>query len=199
MDPEPKENVSPDAIAACYAEYASLMADQARNQQRIAALLGRYERSDGVDKDAIKNAYRLASKDPAEAKRRSDRRTEYLAILGILSTDGNGQLGLSDDFAPRVAKPSLEMQQQLACVRAHTDGYNSALAGGTSDGCPWPAASEEFISWRDGWGDGREDLIARKPELENVTQAQPRRGPGRPPGSKNRPKGDEEAMSLNGD
>lgn len=180
-------NVSPDAIAGCYAEYASLMADSARNTQKIAAMFARWERSDGVDKDGIQDSYKLANKDPEEAKRRIKIRKEYRAILGIISMDEDGQLGLDAEFAPHVSKPSPELQQRVACARAHADGYNSGKAGGTIDACPYQVGSEEAVHWHDAWADGREDRIARNPDLENVTQAEPRKR-GRPPGSKNKPK-----------
>lgn len=176
-------NTNPDAVAACYAEYASLMADGARNSAKIAALFGRYERSDGVDKKGIKHAYAISSKDPAEVARQHARNSEYLGILGLIEVEASGQIRMGADVIPIRAKPSKEMQAQVAAARAFGDGYNSGLAGGQIDACKHPVGSEEFVRWRDGWTDGYADRIARKPEAAQQTEAQPRRPVGRPKGS----------------
>lgn len=167
-------NTDPDKVAACYAEYASLMTDQARVAQRMAAMFARYEKDGGVDKKAVKHAYSLASKDPAEATRQHARNSEYVAILGIITVEANGQSGVSEAFAPRVAKPSTAAQAQLNAARAHADGYNTGLAGGEIGNCQHSPGSEEFVSWRDGWSDGNADRLARNPEKAGETTPAPR-------------------------
>lgn len=172
-----RPNVNPDDVAACYAEYSGLRADQARLNQRIQVTLGRYEKL-GVDPVAIKHAYTVAAKDPREAAAQHKRNSEYLALLEIIRFDDEGQGNFVAGLT--VAKPSQEASAKVRAARAHADGYNSGLAGGTADGNPFAAGSAEFVQWIHGHSDGRADRIAKRPEDENVVAAVPRRR-GRPP------------------
>lgn len=198
---EDKQQSNPDAIAGCFTEYSSMMADMGRLSQRIGTMFARYEKSDGVDAKAVKHSYTMAGKDPAEARRRHELNDAYLRITGVIRVDeATGQTEVSDEVMPRVPMPSREMQAQVAAARAFGDGYNSGKHGATIDSCPHAVGSETFVRWRDGWEDGHADRIERKPELANVTQAEPRRR-GRPPGSKNKAKDngtDEQAAAPNG-
>lgn len=182
---EDRTNASPDDIAACYAEYCSMRADQARLGQRVAAMLGRYEKL-GVVAKTIKDSYSLASKDPNEARANLARLQDYTAILNIITVDETGQSEMSEEIAPRTPKPSQEMQERVELARVYSDGYNSGLAGGDIAGSEkFATGSEKFVRWRDGWDDGHADRLLRNPDADNVTVARPR---GRPPGSKNKPK-----------
>lgn len=175
-----KPNVNPDDVAACYTEYASMRADVARLGQKIAAMFGRYAKS-GVDEKAIKAAYAASSKDPSEARAQHRRNTEYMAMLDIIKFDEAGQGGFIDGLVVTVAKPSDAASERVRLARIYSDGYNSGLAGGKIDASSHAPGSEAFVRWRDGWTDGHADRLARNPDADKVTQAQPRkRGRGRP-------------------
>lgn len=169
---EPK-NVDPNEVAACYAEYTSLMSDSARLGQKMATMLGRYEKM-GVDKKSIKHAYKMASQDPDEARSQHERNTEYLQMLGIVTWDKDGQAGFAETLAP-VAMPSPKLSERVRVARAHSDGFNSGLAGGSIDNCQFSPGSEEFVSWRDGWSDGHSDRLARNPDADKAKVATPRK------------------------
>lgn len=165
----------PDDIAACYAEYVSLRTDQGRVSQAIGTMLKRYEKRH-VDAKAIKHSYKLAMMDPAMATAQHAINDEYVRILEIVDFDAAGQGGFAEGLERVTPKPSPANAARVACARAHADGYNSGLAGGKIEGSErFAAGSEEFVAWRDGWSDGHADRIARHPEKENVTQAEPRK------------------------
>lgn len=176
---EMKPNANPDEIAACFSEYSSMRADVARLGQKIAAMFGRYEKL-GVDQKAIKNSYTAAQKDPNEAAAQHRKNTEYLAMLEIIDFSKEGQGSFAAGLDVKVAKPGAKASAGLRAARAYTDGYNSGLAGGKIDACKFPVGSEEFVRWRDGWGDGHADRIAKNPDADKVTQSEPRKR-GRPP------------------
>lgn len=177
---EDKPNVNPNDEAECAALYEDHMASMARIKQRIATDFGRYEKM-GVSSDAIRYNYRMSHQSDPGATHRQ--RTLTMARLGTIEYGADGQGDFS--AALHATKPSPDALAKLAVARAFGDGYNTGLAGGQIDACKHTIGSEEFVRWRDGWTDGYADRIARKPELENVTQAEPRRR-GRPPGSKNK-------------
>lgn len=168
-------NADPDKVAACYSEYASLMADQRRGQQRIAAMLGRYEKGDGVDPKTIKRMYGLSSKDPAEAKRQHERDVEYMRILGIVEFDDDGQGTFGGAMPPGAPKPNAEYAQMVLLVNVYNDGYNSGLAGGKIDACTHAPGSKTFVRWRDGFADGHADRLAKNPDADKETKAEPRK------------------------
>jgi len=175
---ETKQNANPDEIAACFSEYSSMRADVARLGQKIAAMFGRYEKL-GVDQKAIKNSYTAAQKDPNEAAAQHRRNTEYLAMLEIVDFSKEGQGSFAAGLDVKVAKPGPGASKLVRIGRAKTDAYNSALAGGKVDACPFNPGSEEFVAWRDSWQDGHDDRLARNPDADKVVQVEPRKR-GRP-------------------
>jgi ribosome modulation factor len=189
---EQRRNVNPDDVAACFAEYTSLRGDLARVQQKVAATLARYEKQ-GVDPKAIKHAYAEAQKDPAEAAAQHRKNVEYLAMLEIIDFGADGQGSFAAGLDVKVAKPGPKASEGLRVARAHSDAYNTALAGGTKDACPHEPASREWQAWHEGFSDGAADRLARHPEKATVTQAEPRKR-GRPPGSGKRQEAAEPAM-----
>lgn len=160
-------NASPDDVSACYAEFVSLKSDVARLGQRIAAMFNRYEKQ-GVNPKAIKAAYAKAQKDPTEAARFHLIETEYLNLLGIIDVDDQGQGHFAQMLGPQKPKPSTEAQARLAAVRAHTDGYNSGLAGGGKDNNPHDAGTEPHVKWIEGWHDGYADRLAKNPDGDKI-------------------------------
>jgi ribosome modulation factor len=180
-------NVNPDEIAACYAEYASLRADQARIGQRIASTLGRYEKL-GVQPKGIKHAYVMASKDPAIAAAQHRMMTEYLAILDIIDVGPDGQGNFT--AALGINKPTGEAATKLTQARVHMDGYNSGKAGGAKEACRWPAGTQEHVWWLEAWHDGNADRLAKNPDADKTTEASTARARREPPA------GDEAGRSL---
>jgi ribosome modulation factor len=163
-------NVNPDAIAACFQEYSSLMADSARIGQRIAKTLERFEKSDGVDRRAIKNSYKLAQKDPEVVARELARDKEYAQILDLITTDDGGQITLSDELIPAAPKKlSPKARAGLAAARAHADGYNTGFHGGSLEHNRHEAGTEEHQQWVVGFHDGHAERIKLNPDLANVT------------------------------
>ncbi len=171
-----QSNVNPDDIADCFTEYTEGRARIAREQQKLATMLGNYEKK-GVDRKAIKNAYAAAGKDKAEAAAQHRRNSDYLQILQIIEVEPNGQANFDAGLvqATIIPKPSPEASERLFLARAFNDGYNSGLAGGKIDGCSFQVGSEAFVRWRDGWTDGHADRLARNPDADKVTQAAPRK------------------------
>lgn len=173
-------NVNPDAIAACYMEYSSLRADSARIGQRIAKTLERYERSDGVDRVAIKESYVMAQKDPEVVSRQLARIKEYAQILDIIEVDEHtGQTSLSEAFAPK--KPSPNVHAGLIAARANSDGYNTGFHGGSLEHNRHEAGSEEHQQWTVGFHDGHAERLKLSPDLAHVTTASTSRKRQEPP------------------
>ena len=154
------QNVKADDVVACFTDYGSLRAEVARIGQRIAKMLGRYEKM-GVDGAAIKRMYALAQKDPAEVARQQQRDREYAEWLDIITVDETGQSGFADALAPSPKQqPSLEAKEKLAEARAYNDGYNSGRAGGLLEANrhhPGTAGHERWvIGWRDAEAEKRD-------------------------------------------
>lgn len=171
-----RPNASHNDIAACFADYSELSGTMGRIKQSIATMFGRFEKM-GVDTKSVKFAYSQAQKaDATEAHRK---RTQYLAILGVIDTDADGQTSFLNAVAPAELNPATDAR--LKAARAHGDGYNTGRHGGKIDACRFDAGTEEFVKWREGFADGHADRIAKDPEADRVTEATPRRR-GRPAG-----------------
>ncbi len=162
-------NVNPDAVASCFMEYQSLMADSARISQRIAKTLERFEKSDGVDRIAIKEAYKMSQKEPEVVARQLARNKEYAQILDIIAVEETGQITLSETFVPK--KPSPKVHAGLVAARANADGYNTGFHGGSLEHNRHEAGTEEHQQWVVGFHDGHAERIKLKPELANVVTA----------------------------
>lgn len=165
-------NVNPDAVVQCFVEVNGMLSDRARLDQRIAKTYERFEKSDGVDRKAIKEAIRLSKSDPAAAKAQLDRNREYAEILEITDIDDAGQTGLSEDFAPREPKkPSADQQALLARARASTDGYNTGFVGGSLDNNPHVPGTSVHQEWAIGFHDGHAERLAQNPDADKVVVA----------------------------
>lgn len=177
-------NINPEAIAGCYTEYSSMMGDVARLGQRIAAMFGRYEKSDGVDSKAIKSSYALSQKDPEVAASQLRRNNEYARILGIVTFDANGQgdfiAGLDQPTAPTLAP---EAAARVQAARAHADGYNTGKAGGTLEHNTNAPGTQAHVQWIEGFHDGHADRLLKNPDAGNIKQASPRRARREPAGA----------------
>lgn len=151
-------NTGADDIAECYVEYTEMMGQIARVRQRIASMLQRFDGM-GVNIKAVKACYRLANMDDAP-----DYVKEMLkaaAVLKIIPAEqeSDGQM----TFLPglKVSPPSAVSQSKVNRSKVFWDGYDAGLAGHLVEVCKFQAGSEDFVTWRDGWEDGRRDYEAR--------------------------------------
>lgn len=169
-------NVNPDAVAKYFTEYGGYMRDMARLSQRIATMLDRAEKTDGIDRKALKRAHKLSMQDPAVVAQERAREAEYLAILGIVEEDEDGQVGLSADFAPPAKKkPTMEAQVLLDRARAQTDGYNTGLAGGDLNHNRHEPGTQLHQEWVIGFHDGHADRLMKNPDADKITVASDKR------------------------
>lgn len=169
-------NENPDEVAKCFSEYVSLMRDQARIAQRIATLFDRYEKTGGVDRKAIKIAYKMSQQDPEIVARERAREDEYMRLLGIIEVDDDGQVVMSEDFAPTVPKKlTNEAQELIDRARAYSDGYNTGLAGGTLEHNTHEPGSMKHQEWVVGFHDGDAERLLANPDAGKVTVASTRR------------------------
>ena len=157
-----------DDLAECYVEYTELMGRIARERQKIAAMLQRYNGM-GVNVKAIKACYRLANMDDAP-----DYVKEMLkaaAVLKIIpaAEESDGQM----TFLPglKVAPPSAATASKVNRSKVFWDGYDAGLAGHLIEVSKFDAGTEDFVTWRDGWEDGHRDFEA-KPKKEKKVKAQ---------------------------
>lgn len=179
-----KDNLNPDDVAECYADYADDMGQMARIKQRIAVRFARFQAIGGEPKD-IKFAYKLDNMDDAPAYLRGIIKTARILRIIPSETEESGQVS----FLPAFDPPSAEADAKVAMSRVRTDGYNAGRAGSKVDNCPFNAGTEEFVVWRDSWEDGASDLAKAKAAKgkANVEAASTERRPrGRPPGSRNK-------------
>jgi ribosome modulation factor len=171
-----KPNANPEDVSACFAEYSDLRGQAARIGQKISTMLGRYEKT-GVDTKAIKHAYAAAQKDPNAVAAQERKNAEYLRMLDIIEIEPDGQASMLPGLT--IVKPTGKAAEGLMVARAHTDGYNSGLHGAKVEACPTEKfggpGSEGFVAWRNGWQDGHDDRVARKPEDATVVKASTRR------------------------
>jgi hypothetical protein len=129
--------------------------------------------------------------DKAAARAQTQSDIRYLVVTGILRPADDewvkqvSQSSLFDaDDAETISTPSPE----LARARAYSDGYNSGKHGGEAINNPFPAGSAEFVEWEKGRVDGQDDRALRgSGRAAKVADTTPRRGRGRPAGSKNKP------------
>lgn len=158
-------NADADTVAQCATEYEALMADQARVGQRIATMLGRYEKQ-GVDPKAIKHCYRLSKHNPNERARLRAVCDEYAEILGLVTVEPDGQGSFADGIAPKTApKLSDTAAAKLAAARAYNDGFNTGLHGGDIAGRErYATGSLEFVQWGQGFDDGKAEYLERHPD-----------------------------------
>jgi ribosome modulation factor len=179
-----RENLKPDDVSECYADYSDDMGQIARIGQRIKTRFADFRKIGGDPKN-IQMAYKLEHMDDPLGYLRGI--TKTAAILRIINTEteGSGQIS----FLPEFEQSSPEADAKVAMARVRTDGYNSGRAGAIIDNCPFSPGTEEFVTWRDHWEDGASDRAKLKAIKEKNTEAAPteKRGRGRPPGSKNKP------------
>jgi ribosome modulation factor len=172
-----RENLKPDDVAECYADYAEDMRAIARISNRIKLRFADFKKIGGDPKN-IQAAYKLEGMDDPVAYLQGI--TKTAAILRIIptTTEDSGQV----NFLPAFEVPSPEADAKVAMSRVRTDGYNSGKAGAVIDNCPYAAGSEEFVVWRDHWEEGASDrakakAIRNKGIEEAPTERRPR---GRP-------------------
>jgi ribosome modulation factor len=174
---ELRENLKPDDVAECYADYADDMSQIARISNRIKVRFADFRKIGGDPKN-IQMAYKLENMDDALGYLQGI--TKTAAILRIIptETEGSGQVS----FLPAFEQPSPEADAKVAMARVRADGYNSGRAGGVIDNCPFKAGTEEFVTWRDHWEDGASDRAKMKAvKAKNVEAASTERRPrGRP-------------------
>lgn len=151
-------NTNADDVAECYCEYTEYMGQIARVRQKIGTMLARYSGM-GVHTKAVRACYRLANMDDAP-----DYVKEMLkaaAILNIIpaAEESDGQM----TFLPglKVAPPSEASQSKLNRSKVFWDGYDAGLAGHLIAVCKFDAGSEDFVTWRNGWEDGKRDYDAK--------------------------------------
>lgn len=168
-----KPNANPDDIARCFVDYSSLRGDVARMTQKITATLGRYEKQ-GVDVKAIKHAYSESQKDPLEVAATERRNAEYVRLLGIISTEDDGQGSFGDGLAENM--PSESVQIGIMRAKAQAEGYAVGLNGGKVESCRLTPGSEAYVTWREGFEDGHADRIMKNPDGDKVKKADTRRG-----------------------
>ena len=169
-----KQNVDPNKIAECAAEYEELMGQRGRLDQKIGTMLRNYEKHDGVKAASIKRDYRRRNMTTDEVQAELAEDALYARVLGRIEWDAGGQSSFAGAFA-EVPKPSGAAADGLARARAHSDGYNSGKHGAKIESCQFPNGSEEFIAWRDGWTDGNADRLMKNPQAAHTTQATPRK------------------------
>lgn len=174
---ELRENLKPDDVADCYADYAYDMSQIARISNRIKVRFADFKKIGGDPKN-IQMAYKLENMDDALGYLQGI--TKTAAILRIIptETEGSGQVS----FLPAFEAPSPEADAKVAMARVRSDGYNTGKAGGIIDNCPFSAGSEEFVAWRDHWEDGASDRAKMKAiKAKNVEAASTEKRPrGRP-------------------
>jgi hypothetical protein len=170
-------NTSADEVAECYVQYTEYMGEIARIRQKIGTMLARYH-AIGVHTKAIRACYRLANMDDAP-----DYVKELLkaaAILKIIpaAEESDGQM----TFLPglKVSPASAESQSKLNRSKVFWDGYDAGLAGHLIEACNHAAGSEDFVTWRDGWEDGKRDFDA-KPKKEKKAKRVNDRAAEKPP------------------
>lgn len=164
---ELRENLKPDDVAECYADYSDDMSQIARISQRIKTRFADFRKIGGDPKN-IQMAYKLENMDDALGYLQEI--TKTAAILRIIptETEGSGQVSFLPAFEPL----SPEADAMVAMARVRTDGYNSGKAGASIDNCPFGAGSEEFVVWRDNWEDGATDRAKMKAiKAKNVEDA----------------------------
>lgn len=176
-----RENLSPDAVADCYADYSEDMRQIARIANRIKVRFAEFKKIGGDAKN-IQAAYKLEGMDDPAGYLAGI--TKTAAILRIIptETEGSGQV----NFLPAFELPGAESDARVAMSRARSDGYNSGKNGATIDSCPFNAGTEEFVSWRDQWEDGAADrakmVAVRKINAEPAaTERRPRGRPRKTP------------------
>lgn len=164
---EATPNTNTDDVAECYVEYVEHMGQIARVRQKIATMLARYENM-GVHTKAVRACYRLANMDDAPDYVKEMLRTAAILKIIPAETESDGQM----TFLPglKVAAPSPASMGKVNRSKVFWDGYDDGLAGHSVETCKFNAGSEDFVTWRDGWEDGRRDWEA-KPKNKNVETA----------------------------
>jgi len=172
-----RENLKPDDVANCYADYAEDMRAIARISNRIKLRFADFKKIGGDPKN-IQAAYKLEGMDDPVAYLQGI--TKTAAILRIIptTTEDSGQV----NFLPAFEVPSPEADAKVAMTRVKTDGYNAGKAGAVIDNCPYAAGSEEFVVWRDHWEEGASDRAKAKAIRNRGIEEAPteRRPRGRP-------------------
>lgn len=174
---EATPNVNPDDVAECYVSYTEHMGVIARERQKIATMLARYEGM-GVHTKSVRACYRLANMEDAPDYVKEMLRTAAILKIIPAEEESDGQM----TFLPglRVAPPSPAKQASVNRSKMFWDGYDAGVAGHLIETCTFNPGSEDFVNWRDGWQQGHNDWQA-KPKNQNVENASAERKPrGRP-------------------
>jgi hypothetical protein len=183
MPRKPKDtsqsNTDPDLVVEALDWYADLRGKIASLQQSIATGLTRYEKQ-GVDKVALKLAYKLQSSDmtPTEIAAQRAREQHYLQWAGVITIDATGQSSMVSALEPK--RPSAVAARKLELGRIQTDAYNSGRAAGSRDDCPHEPGSEQYAVWIEWFDKGQTDVSeeAEKAKLPPLKRGRPRKAAG---------------------
>lgn len=173
-----------------------------RAQQAVRAAAGQVKRARAAARAAGVDlaAYGLAEELTALSLERSQDRlrnlSSYLAWSGL-------PIGTQVDLFETPEGPSALEAHEHNVWLAITEGEDAALLGRARTDNPHPVGSEMHVGWDHGWlhYPHPEESVAAAPEgeAEAATQGAPppqRRGPGRPRGARNKPKGGAVAERL---
>jgi len=162
-------NVTPALIAEATAQYIEDRGIIARATARCGANLKRFE-AQGIDAEWIKENAKFMKFTQAEAAQRSATSLRYKVAAGIIrladvtwATEAT-QAGF--EFAPAAG----EADEKVRAARAAAEGYKAGCRGHSLDSSPYNGTpgSVEFVSWRDGHGEGMEIRKLTKPGSENI-------------------------------
>jgi ribosome modulation factor len=187
-----------DRITEVLAEYTQLDTAGRRINQQKNTVLSNFEK-EGGDKSALKALHRALSLDPAEASAKLGRVVRYQASQGIsLRWQPDGQSTIMDHLAPGPAPAAhpgphgttfSTSRHDLDKARAHTDGYNSGVAGAAPSDNPFQhiVGSEVYAEWHRGRDEGQQDRLRRNPVLSDRIAGSVSMNPEMPPASEASP------------
>lgn len=119
----------------------------------LRSLLKSFANKGGSPK-MLKRMWELTDMSKAEAEAEVQEFIGYATDIGIsVSFDEEGQATLDDMMKAPPPKPTPAAEISLKLARAYSDGWNSAMSGGTISDNPHRAGTEEGQQWAKGLTD----------------------------------------------
>lgn len=177
--------VSPET----FLEHYRHIRDATRAKDDASMALARTKKAaktDGMDMFALKLVEQLSKLDNDEAEIRLRNFTHYARFL---NKPYGTQLSMFDSDLPEA---TAKAREEHAIWEAGQAGLRAGQEGHRADFNPHPPGTEKHVTWHRNWKTGYDSFTASQAEIASEmsdnAQDQPKRGRGRPAGSKNKPK-----------